>query len=340
MRLSDLAARIGARLIGDGDVLVSGIAPVETAGPGQVTFLANPRYVRFARESNAAAIIAKEAVPGGNTAFLLTDNPYFAFACALEVFHPAERPAAAVSDRADVHPSARLGRDVTVSPFVVVGEGAEVGDRTVLFPGVYVGKRARLGEDCIVHPNVVLYHDVRVGSRVILHAGCVIGSDGFGFAPSPEGFRKIPQVGTVEIEDDVEIGANTTVDRASLGVTAIRRGTKLDNLIQVAHNVIIGADTVIAAQAGISGSTKIGSRVMIGGQAGLAGHLEVEDGIMLGGKCGVANSLHSSEARNWSGIPAMPHSTWLRMSILLPKLPELFRRVKRLEERRSPRGGT
>lgn len=340
LRLSDLAARIGAQVTGDGEVVISGIAPIETAGPGQVTFLANPRYVRFARDSNAAAIIAKEAVPGAKAAFLLTDNPYFAFACALEVFHPAERPTPAVSDRAVVDPTARIGRDVTVSPFVVIGEEAEVGDRTVLFPGVYVGRKARLGADCIVHPNVVLYHGVQVGSRVILHAGCVIGSDGFGFAPAPEGFRKIPQVGTVEIGDDVEIGANTTVDRASLGVTRILRGTKLDNLVQVGHNVVIGADTAIAAQTGISGSTKIGNRVMIGGQAGLAGHLEVEDGVMLGAKCGVADSVRSSESRTWSGIPVMPHPTWLRMSVLLPKLPELFRRVKRLEERRKPRGGT
>ncbi len=339
-RLSDLAARIGAKLAGDADPLVSGIAPIETAGPGQVTFLANPRYARFARDSSAAAIIAKEKIPGANAAFLLTENPYDSFARALTLFHPADRPPPGISDRASVDPSARVGQDVTVSPFVVVGEGAEVGDRSVLYPGVYVGRKTRIGPDCTIYPNVVLYQDVRVGARVILHAGCVIGSDGFGFAPNPEGFRKIPQVGTVEIEDDVEIGANTTVDRATVGVTRIRRGTKLDNLIQVGHNVVIGADTVIAAQAGISGSAKIGNRVMIGGQAGLAGHLEVEDGVLLGAKCGVADSLRSAESRTWSGVPAMPHSTWLRMSVLLPRLPDLFRRVKRLEERRTPRGGT
>ncbi len=337
-RLSDLADRIGARLVGDGDVAVSGIAPIEEAGPGQVTFLANPKYLRFARESNASGIIARETVPGAHAAFLLSDNPYVAFACAVEAFHPPVRPAPGISGTAAVDPSARLGKDVAVSPFVVIGEGAEVGDRTVLFPGVFVGEGVRIGSDCLVYPNVVLYHGITVGSRVILHAGCVIGSDGFGFAPSPEGFRKIPQVGTVEIEDDVEIGANTTIDRATLGVTRVCRGTKLDNLVQVAHNVIIGSDSAIAAQAGISGSTKIGGRVMIGGQAGLAGHLEVEDGIMLGAKCGVPDSLRASDSRVWSGIPAMPHPTWLRMATLLPKLPELFRRVKRLEEGKKPRG--
>ena len=338
-RLADLAVRIAARLVGNGDAVVTGIAPIEEAGPGQVTFLANPKYARFAKDSKAAAIIAREVVPGGKTSFLLSENPYFSFACAVEAFHPPGRLDPGISEKAVVAPSARLGKEVTVSPFVVVGEDAEVGDRTVLHPGVFVGKEVRLGGDCLVYPNVVLYPGVRVGSRVILHAGCVIGSDGFGFAPAPDGFRKIPQVGTVEIEDDVEIGANTTIDRAALGVTRIGKGTKLDNLVQVGHNVIIGGDTVIAAQAGISGSVRIGRRVMIGGQAGLAGHLEVEDGIMLGAKCGVPDSLRASESRVWSGIPAMPHSTWLRMATLLPKLPELFRRVKRLEEGKKPREG-
>jgi UDP-3-O-[3-hydroxymyristoyl] glucosamine N-acyltransferase len=337
-RLSDLAARIGARVEGEGDVIVSGIAPIEEAGPGQVTFLANPKYARFVQGSKASAIIARDAVPGVQTAFLVSENPYFAFACAVEAFHPPARIALGISEMASVDPLARLGKDVTVSPFVVIGEGAEVGDRTVLFPGVCLGKRVSIGPDCLIYPNVVLYDGVTVGSRVILHAGCVIGSDGFGFAPTQEGFRKIPQVGTVEIEDDVEIGANTTIDRATLGVTRICRGAKLDNLIQVAHNVVIGENTVIAAQAGISGSTRIGSRVMIGGQAGLAGHLEVEDGIMLGAKCGVPDSLRASESRVWSGIPAMPHSTWLRFATLLPKIPELFRRVKRLEEGKKPKG--
>ncbi len=331
-----LAERIGARLEG-GDAAVRGIAPIETAGPGEVTFLANPRYNRYARESRAAAIIAREPLPGAQAAFLLSENPYYAFACAVEMFHPPERPEPGVSDRASVHPSASLGSGVAVAPFAVVEEGARVGDRSVLFPGVYLGKRAAVGEDSVLYANVAVYHDVRIGSRVILHAGCVVGSDGFGFAPSPRGFRKIPQVGTVEIEDDVEIGANTTIDRAALGVTRIGRGTKLDNLIQVAHNVTIGQDTVIAAQTGISGSSSVGSRAMIGGQVGIAGHLSVDDGILLGAKAGIADSLSAKESKAWSGIPAVPHGTWLRMVTLLPKLPELFRRVRKLEETRIPK---
>lgn len=333
--LSDLAARIGARLVGRGDATVRGIAPIEEAGPEQVTFLANPRYLRFARESRAAAIIAKVPVEGASAAFLLTDNPYFAFARAVEAFHPAQRPPAGISPLACIDPSARLGAEVTVSPFAVVGEEASIGDRTVLHPGVCVGKGAAVGDDCILYPRVVLYHGVRIGSRVILHAGCVVGSDGFGFAPAGSGYRKIPQIGTVEIGDDVEIGANTAIDRAALGVTRIARGSKLDNLVQVGHNVVIGEDTVIAAQAGIAGSCRIGRRVMIGGQAGLAGHLEIDDGIMLGAKSGVPDSLRAGESRAWSGIPAMPHPTWLRMAKLIPRLPELFRRVKRLEETRG-----
>jgi len=332
LRLSELAERIGARLAGEGDAVVRGIAPIEEAGPGEVTFLANPKYARFVRGTKAAAVIAKEPVEGAQASFLLTDNPYLAFARAVELFHPPERLPEGVSPLASIHPSARIGAGATVSPFVVVEERVSIGDRTVVYPGVYLGKGVEVGEDCLLYPNVVLYHGVRAGSRVILHAGCVIGSDGFGFAPTAEGYRKIPQVGTVEIGDDVEIGANTTIDRASLGVTRVSRGTKLDNLIQVGHNVVIGEDTVIAAQTGISGSSRIGRRVMIGGQAGLAGHLEIGDGVMLGAKSGVMVSLKASESRSWSGIPAMPHLTWLRLGKLLPKLPELFRRVRRLEE--------
>jgi UDP-3-O-[3-hydroxymyristoyl] glucosamine N-acyltransferase len=329
--LSELAARIGAVLQG-ADVEVRGIAPVEEAGPGQVTFLSNPRYARLARETKASALIAREPLAGAACAFLLSPNPYLSYACAVELFHPPVRPAAGVSPLACVHPAASVGRDVSIGPFVVVEEGAVVGDRASLYAGVYVGRGATVGEDGVLYPRVTLYEGVRVGKRAILHAGCVIGSDGFGFAPSPQGYRKIPQVGIVEIGDDVEIGANTTIDRAAMGVTRIGRGTKLDNLIQVAHNVAIGTDTVIAAQTGIAGSSRVGNRVMIGGQAGLAGHIEVGDGVMLGAQAGVAGSIGAAESPAWSGTPAVPHRTWLKMSTLLPRLPELFRRVKRLEE--------
>ncbi len=329
--LSELAARIGAVLQGP-DAEVSGIASIEDALPGQVTFLSNPRYVAHVRETKAAAVIAKDPVPGAECAFLLAPNPYYAFACALELFHPREMRPAGVSSMASIHPGATLGKGVSIGPFCVVEEGAVVGDRAALVANVYVGKGAAVGEDSLVYPHVTLYHGVRVGKRAILHSGCVIGGDGFGFAPSEKGYRKILQVGTVEIGDDVEIGANTTIDRAALGVTRVGRGTKLDNLIQVGHNCVIGEDTVIAAQTGISGSCRIGSRVMIGGQAGLAGHLEVGDGVMLGAKTGVASSISAKDGAAWSGVPAMPHKTWLRMAMLLPSLPELFRRVKRLEE--------
>lgn len=338
IRLSELAARIGAKLAGDGDAVVRGVAPIEQAGPGEVTFLANPKYARHARESAAEAIIAREPVEGARARFLVCENPYYAFACAVEIFHPPARPRPGVSERAFVHPGARIGRDASIGPFAVVEDGAAVGDRSAVGAGSFVGGGVSIGEDCLIHPHVTLYPGVRVGSRVILHSGCVIGSDGFGFAPTPSGYKKIPQVGTVEIEDDVEIGANTTIDRAALGVTRIGRGTKLDNLIQVGHNVEIGRDTVIAAQAGISGSCRIGNRVMIGGQTGLAGHLEVGDGVMLGAQSGVAGSITAEESAAWSGSPVMPHAAWLRMSVLLPKLPELFRRVRRLEEATKKEG--
>jgi UDP-3-O-[3-hydroxymyristoyl] glucosamine N-acyltransferase len=335
--LSVLAGQIGARLQGT-DAEVSGIAGVTEAGPGQVTFLSNPKYADQARETRASAVIAKHPIDGARCAFLLTPDPYLAFARAVERFHPPQRLAAGVSPQASIHPTAVLGKEVHVGPFAVVAEGAVVGDRVTLYPGVYVGRGAVVGDDSVLHPRVTLYEGVRVGKRALLHAGCVIGSDGFGFAPTPEGYQKIPQVGTVEVGDDVEIGANTTIDRAALGVTRVGTGTKLDNLIQVGHNVEIGRDTVIAAQVGIAGSARIGNRVMIGGQAGLAGHLEVGDGVMLGAKTGVAVSLTSKESRAWSGVPAMPHRTWLKMATLLPRLPELFRRVARLEGGKSAEG--
>ncbi len=335
--LSVLAGEIGARLQGE-DIEVSGIAGVDEAVPGQVTFLSNPKYLLRARETKASAVIAKQPISGLGCAFLLTPDPYLAFALAVEQFHPPVRLAAGVSAQASIHPTAVLGKEVHVGPFAVVAEGAVVGDRVTLYPGAYVGKGAVVGEDAVLHPHVTLYEGVRVGKRVLLHAGCVIGSHGFGFAPTPQGYRKIPQVGTVEIGDDVEIGANTTIDRASLGVTRIGPGTKLDNLIQVGHSVEIGRDTVIAAQVGIAGSARVGNRVMIGGQTGLAGHLEVGDGVILGAKTGVAVSLKSDENRAWSGVPAMPHRTWLKMATLLPRLPEIFRRVARLESGKPAEG--
>jgi UDP-3-O-[3-hydroxymyristoyl] glucosamine N-acyltransferase len=303
IRLSDLAERIGARLVGNGESLVSGVGPIESAGPGQVTFLSNPRYARHLSGTRATAVIAAEAVEGAPCAFLVAGNPYQAFARALEIFHPPYRPPAGVSPQAFVHPEASLGTGVTISPFAVVGEGASVGDRTVIHAGVVIGRNVAVGSDCLIYPRVVLYDGVRVGDRVILHAGCVVGADGFGFAPTPAGYRKVPQVGTVEIEDDVEIGANTAVE------------------------------------AGISGSTRIGNRVMIGGQVGLAGHIEVGDGVMLGAKAGVADSLRAEECRAWSGVPAMPHKTWLKSSVLIPRLPELFKRVRKLEGGKKEEGG-
>jgi len=333
-RLSELASMIGAVLHGD-DALVDGVAAIEEASPGQITFLTNPKYASRVRDTKAAAVIAKDPAPDCLCAFLLTPNPYYAFARAVELFHPRKRQAPGVSPMAVVHPDAVLGKEVSIGPFAVVEEGAVIGDRVVLMAGVYVGAGTCLGDDCLLYPRVTLYHGVRVGRRVVLHSGCVIGSDGFGFAPSEKGFLKVPQVGAVEIDDDVEIGANTAIDRATLGVTRIGRGTKLDNLIQVGHNVVIGSDTVIASQTGISGSSKVGSRVMIGGQVGLADHIEIGDGVMLGAKSGVGTSISAKESRVWSGIPAMPHRTWLRAAMLISSLPELFKRVKRLESGKS-----
>lgn len=333
MTLAELAERIGARVDGDGSRVVTGVSPIEEAGPDQVTFVSNSKYARFAKTTAAGAIVASERIEGSSSAFLISGNPYHAFALAVAAFNPPFRPEPGISERAFVHPTAVLGKDVHIGPFAVVSEGARLGDRVTIEAGSHVGRETTVGDDTLLYPRVVLYDKVTVGARVILHSGVVVGSDGFGFAPGPTGFQKIPQVGTVVIEDDVELGANTTIDRGGLGTTRIGKGTKLDNLVHVAHNVTIGGHTVMAAQSGIAGSTKVGSGCMIGGQVAISGHIEVGDGIMVAGQSGIAHSVDASHGGNvWSGTPVMPHKTWLRLSVLMPKVPDLFRRVRALED--------
>jgi UDP-3-O-[3-hydroxymyristoyl] glucosamine N-acyltransferase len=258
------------------------------------------------------------------------DDPYAALAAALEIFHPAQRPEPGVSPAADIDHSARIGEAVTAAPGARVGPECEVGDGSVLHPGVVLQERCRVGRDCVLHPNVVLYADTVLGDRVVIHGGSVLGSDGFGYALTPEGHRKVPQVGRVVVEDDVEIGANVTVDRATLGETLIGRGTKVDNLVQIAHNVRVGPGSILVGQVGISGSTRLGSGVVFAGQSGAAGHLEVGDGARVGAKSAVFSDVPPGETV--TGIPAVGHSLWRRIATALPRLPEILRRLRRLEK--------
>jgi UDP-3-O-[3-hydroxymyristoyl] glucosamine N-acyltransferase len=334
--LCDLAEYVGGRVIGDGSVTISRVSPIEEAGPGDITFLANSRYARFISGSKASAIIVAPHIVGSEFAklgqgFLEVAQPYVAFAKILQLFAPRAEYRREIATSAHIDPSAKIGHDVSVYPNVFVGKSAQIGDRSVLLPGVFLGDRVEIGSDCVLHPNVVVRDGCRLGNRVILHAGVVIGSDGFGYAGSGDSRIKIPQVGVVEVEDDVEIGANTTIDRATLGRTLIGRGAKIDNLVQIAHNVTVGPNSVIAAQAGIAGSTKLGKNVTLAGQVGVVNHIEIGDGAIIGPQSGVPQSVAAGALLS-GGIGVAPHHEWLKVMTLLPQLPKLWTLVRRLEK--------
>ena len=329
--LKELAEWVGGTLIGEGDVEISGVAPIEEAEPGEITFIANPKYLSNLNETRASAVIVSKDIRQANKPLLSSGNPYLAFGKILSLYSQKPYQARGIDSSAFVSPTARLGKDVSVFPSVYIGDRCSIGDRVTLYPGVYVGEESTIGEESILHPNVSVYPRTSIGKRVILHAGVVIGSDGFGYAKDGRKNIKVPQVGSVEIEDEVEIGANTTVDRATLGKTLLRRGVKIDNLVQVAHNVVIGEDSIIVAQVGISGSTKLGSNVTVGGQAGFVGHITIGDNVMIGAQSGVMNDLASNQA--YSGAPAIPHRELLRIVASYLKLPDMKKTLSEIEKR-------
>lgn len=333
--IGDLARSAGCTVAGDPSVTVTGAASIEDAGPGDITFISDPSYARHLETTKASAVILREGtVAEGDSpeaSLLLAENPQLAFARVLAVIHPPERPEPGVHPRAEVHPEAKVAATASVGPFCVVEKGAGVGERAVLYPGVYVGRDSTIGADTVLHAGVKVRERCTIGERVEIHCNAVIGSDGFGYAHDGKRFVKIPQVGTVRIEDDAEIGASTTIDRAALGETVIGRGVKIDNLVQIAHNVTVGENTAMAAQVGIAGSAKIGSGVQLGGQAGVAGHIRVGDGVMAGAKAGLHGNIPGG--RVMSGYPAFDHKEWLKSSMITPKLPELRRMVRDLEKR-------
>ena len=331
--LSDLAARLGGRVRGEARLVVDGVAPLQTAGPKELSFLSNPKYLSLALATRAAAVMVAEGVDLPGRTLLVVRDPYLALASLLAIFHPVTRPAAGVSPDAVLGKDCRLGDGVCVMARAVLGDGCRIGDRAVVMPGVVLGRSVTVGADATLHPNVVVYERCVVGDRVILHAGAVIGSDGFGFAREGSRHHKIPQVGNVVIEDDVEIGANVTVDRATLGSTVIGRGTKIDNLVQVGHNVRIGEDCVLVAQAGISGSTSLGKGVVFAGQSGAVGHIKIGDGAVIGAKSAVTHDLPAGSFV--IGHPAIDAGLWKRATAVFGRLPELRRRLMRLESARG-----
>lgn len=333
LTLAELARRLGAELRGDGSIVVHGVAGIREAGPGLVTFLANPRYEEFLPTTRASAVIVPPGTARVPGAALITPEPYLAFVESLRIFDPGleETEPPGVHASAVIDPTAEIDPTVRVGPFVVVGPGARIEARTVLMAGSYVGPGVRLGTDCLLYPRVILRKETEIGNRVVIHAGAVIGDDGFGFAPQGDGYRKIPQVGRVIIGDDCEIGANTTIDRATTGATRIGRGCLIDNLVMIAHGVEVGDNTVICAQAGISGSTRVGRHVVIAGQVGIVGHVTVGDEARIGAQGGVTRSIPAKES--WSGYPAQPHIRASRGYAALRELPEALKRLRQLERR-------
>jgi UDP-3-O-[3-hydroxymyristoyl] glucosamine N-acyltransferase len=330
--LDELARRLACQLEGDGTLEVTRVAGLEDAGPGDVTFLANAKYASKLSSTRASAVIADASVTSAPCAVLRTDQVYLAFAHAVGVLTPPARPAAGISPLAVVDATAQLGPDVSIAPFVTIGPRARVGARAILESHVVIGTGVELGDDCHLHAHAVIREGVAVGQRVVVQSGAVVGSDGFGFAQRRDGtHEKIPQVGRVVIEDDVEIGANAAVDRPAVGETRIGAGTKIDNLVQVAHGVRIGRNVLLAAQVGIAGSTILEDRVMMAGQSGATGHVRLGVGAIVGAKSAVTRNVDAGE--HVAGVPAVDVSEWREATVLVRRLPQLRESLARLEAR-------
>jgi UDP-3-O-[3-hydroxymyristoyl] glucosamine N-acyltransferase len=332
LKLKEIAARLECRLEGDGEIDIRRVTGIEDAGPGDLTFFVNPKYAAELRTTKASAVILGDQAEAASCAMLRARQPYFAFARAVELFADPWKPAPGVHRLAWVSESAVISDGASIGPFAVIEDGARIGARTIVHAHVTIARHATVGEDCTIHARVSLRERVRIGDRVVLQDGAVIGSDGFGFARRPEGgHHKIPQIGNVVIEDDVEIGANTTIDRPAVGETRIRAGTKIDNLVHIAHGVSIGRRSLLAAQVGIAGSTIVEDDVMMAGQSGVAGHVRVGARARIGAKSAVLQSVDAGSFV--TGHPAFDHTDWRKASVVFRQLPWLKKRVEELERR-------
>lgn len=328
--LKEIARTLDAQVVGDDTTIVNSMAGIDEAEQGQLTFVANPRYRKKLLTTRASAAIVPPDVGEVPLALLVAPDPYLAFAKALELLHPQSLPESGISPDSRIHPSAQMGEGVTVFPFVYVGRNASIGARSILYPFSYIGEGARVGEDCTIHSHVSIREGCILGNRVILHSGVVVGSDGFGFAPQGHQHRKIPQIGIVHIEDDVEIGAGSCIDRATMGRTEIGRGTKIDNLVQIAHNVQIGEDVILVSQVGISGSTSVGDRAVIGGQVGVVGHIRIGKDVKIGAKSGIHSPI--KDGKVIAGIPGMDYPNFLRTIAIFKNLPKMREKLLALEK--------
>lgn len=329
--LREIAETVDGRVIGDGNILIKGINSLDAAAVGDISFFYDLRYRKYLESTMASALLVAEENRTFKGPQVIVDNPPLAYARVAMLFAPRLERFEGISPQAYVDPGIGMGDDVSVYPGVYVGRKCYIGNQVTLFPGVYVGEGVEIGDRTVIYPNVTILRGCIIGRDVTIHAGTVIGSDGFGFVREGTSSVKIPQLGIVQIDDHVEIGANNCIDRAALGKTWIKRGVKTDNLVQIGHNVIIGEDTIVVAQVGISGSVRVGREVVIAGQVGISDHLEIGDRVMIGPQSGVIKSIPSEDVV--SGTPTMPHRLWLKTSGLVARLPEYTKRVRKLEKR-------
>ncbi|PIE34226.1 UDP-3-O-(3-hydroxymyristoyl)glucosamine N-acyltransferase [candidate division KSB3 bacterium] len=329
--LAELAEYVQGTIVGDGTISIAGVAGLDEAGQGEITFLANPKYRPKLEQTQASAAIVAPDVECSGLNLLKVSNPYLAFAQILTLFSQKFHPPAGIHHTCQLGEEVSIGDLCAIGAYVSIGNHVRIGDRTVIYPGVVIGDRVTIGSDVVLYPNVSLLQEVSLGNRVIIHSGTVVGSDGFGFAPVGGQYYKIPQIGSVVIDDDVEIGANVAIDRATLGETHIHRGVKIDNLVQIAHNVVIDEHSVVVSQVGISGSTKVGKHVTLAGQVGLVGHIRIGDHVMIGAQSGVTKSV--PEKSILSGSPAVDQRMWKKSQVSLLKLPDALKRIRAMERK-------
>lgn len=328
-KLSELAAQLGLTLKGE-DKDVSGVATLEEAGPDDISFLANPKYIPQLAATKAGAVVIHPDHSAEVDTALVSPDPYRDFSRIMYLFARPQGSFSGISPQAFVHSDARLGQGCTVYPFCYIGPRARLADNVTLFPGCYVGEDAGIGAGTVLYPNVSVMAGTKIGEKCIIHAGVVLGADGFGFVPTPAGIEKIPQVGIVRIGNNVEIGANTAIDRASLGETVVEDGCKIDNLVQLGHNVRVGRHTMLVSQTGIAGSTRVGERVVMAGQAGIGGHLHIGDGAVIGPKSGIGQDVAAGQTV--MGMPPMDGRQYLRYVVTAPKLMDMVKKIKQLEK--------
>ena len=331
----DIAFMLNGTVEGDPLAVVNHLAKIEEGASGALSFLANPKYEQYLYSTNATVIIVNNDLrltAPVNSTLIRVENAYTSFSLLLETYNTIKLNKMGIEEPNFVHSSAKVGKDPYIGAFTYISQDVVVGDNCKLYPGCYIADNVKIGDNVTLFPGVKIYFDCIIGNNVVIHSGSVIGSDGFGFAPNADGsYTKIAQIGNVVIEDNVEVGANTTIDRATMGSTNIRKGTKIDNLVQIAHNVDVGRNTVIAAQSGIAGSTKLGENVMLGGQVGVVGHISLANGTQVQAQSGVSRTI-AEEGRKWAGSPAISYTADMRSNVVVSRLPELERRVNELEK--------